>query len=152
MRTRTLETQIEIAAPPQAVWAVLVDLERYAEWNPFVVEAAGQVREGARLRVRIRPQGGRAMVFRPRVTAAEPGRRFAWLGHLGVPGLFDGAHRFTLEPTATGTRLVQAEDFRGLLAGPLLRSMATGSLAGFEAMNLALRQRAEAAVAAGTPR
>ncbi|HXV94113.1 MAG TPA: SRPBCC domain-containing protein [Pseudonocardia sp.] len=146
---KTLETRIDIAAPPLAVWEVLTDLARYAEWNPFVLEASGEVAVGARLHVRIRPEGGRAMTFRPTVTAAEPGRRFAWLGRLwGVPGLFDGAHRFELEPIDGGTRLVHAEDFRGVLVPLVARSLETGSRAGFEAMNLALARRVEALHAA----
>ncbi len=87
------------------------------------------------------------MTFRPTVTSAEPGRRFAWLGSLGVRGLFDGAHRFELQATPSGTRLVHAEEFSGLLVAPLLRSMESGSLAGFEAMNAALKARVEARVA-----
>lgn len=141
---RTVSTTIDINAPTGAVWEALVDLDRYAEWNPFVVEATGVVQVGARLKVRIQPVGGRAMTFRPTVTSAEPGRRFAWLGRLGnVPGLFDGAHRFELEATRTGTRLVHAEDFRGVLVPLLARSLDAGTRAGFEAMNAALARRAE---------
>jgi hypothetical protein len=142
---RTLGTEVEIAAPPDVVWDVLTDLDRYAEWNPFVREAAGRADVGARLELLIQPVGGRAMAFRPVVTAAERGRRFAWLGRLwGVPGLFEGAHRFDLSPTATGTRLVHGEDFRGVLVPVLWRSLETGSLAGFEAMDAALVRRVAA--------
>ena len=31
---------VQIAAPAQAVWDVLVDFDRYSEWNPFCVEAS----------------------------------------------------------------------------------------------------------------
>jgi hypothetical protein len=84
------------------------------------------------------------MAFRPAVTAADPGRRFAWLGRLwGVPGLFDGAHRFELRADGDRTRLVQAEDFRGVLVLLSAGSLETGSRAGFEAMNTAFVRRAE---------
>lgn len=140
---RTIETTIDIDAPAAAVWAALTDLDRYAEWNPFVLRASGEVAVGARLTVSIQPVGGRAMTFRPTVTAADPGRRFAWLGRLwGVPGLFDGAHRFELEARGDGTRLTHAEDFRGALVPLLAGSLETGSRAGFEAMNTALARRA----------
>ena len=141
---RTLSSQIEIAATPAEVWAVLADLPGYADWNPFVVEAAGNVVVGERLRVRIQPVGGRAMTFKPRVTAAEPARELAWLGSAGVRGLFDGAHRFELRPSATGTLLLQSEEFTGVLVPLVWRSMAAGSQAGFEQMNLALKRRVEA--------
>ena len=141
---KSLVTTVHVNAPAAVVWEVLTDLERYAEWNPFVIEAAGEVVVGARLTVRIRPPGGRATRFRPTVTAAEPERRFAWLGRLfGVPGLFVGAHRFELEPAGGATRLVQAEDFRGLLVPLVSRSLEAGTRAGGEAMNAARARRAE---------
>ncbi|MGB0143080.1 MAG: SRPBCC family protein, partial [Luminiphilus sp.] len=37
---------VQIAAPAQAVWDVLVDFGRYREWNPFCVEASGVLEVG----------------------------------------------------------------------------------------------------------
>ncbi len=34
-----LHTEIDIEAPPETVWRILTDLERYGEWNPFVVSS-----------------------------------------------------------------------------------------------------------------
>jgi hypothetical protein len=66
------------------------------------------------------------------------------LGHLGLPGIFDGRHSFTLTPMATGrTLLQQSETFTGALipfAGPVLAR----TQAGFEAMNAALAHHAAA--------
>ncbi len=86
------------------------------------------------------------MRFKPKVLAAEPGRELRWLGRLGLPGIFDGEHSFRLEPLpGGGTRLVQAERFRGLLVG-LFGGTLEKTKAGFEQMNRALKQRTEAAV------
>src|SRR3954471_22427174 len=77
----------------------------------------------------------------PKVTHVEPDRRLAWLGRLGIPRLFDGAHSFTLEPLEDRpTRLVQSESFTGILvwfSGRLLKK----TEAGFHAMNDALKER-----------
>jgi hypothetical protein len=136
-----IRAEIDIEAPPDAVWAELADLAGYEEWNPFITRAEGTAREGERLALRMQPTGGRALTIRPRVTEADAGSSFEWLGHLGVPGIFDGRHRFELTPTPTGTHLVQRESFRGVLVRPLRRSLDGGTLAGFEAMNAALRRR-----------
>jgi hypothetical protein len=136
-----LHTEIDIPAAPEEVWSHLTDLAAYAEWNPFIVSAAGSAVVGGRLALRMEPPGGRPVTMRPTVTAADQGGAFEWLGHLGVPGVFDGRHRFELEPTDSGTRLTQREEFTGLLVRPFRRSLDTTTRAGFDAMNDALRRR-----------
>jgi len=140
---KTVESRIVVAASPADVWETLVDFESYPAWNPFIVSASGTPAVGERLAIRIRPPEGREMGFKPRVTAAVPGERLEWLGHLGVRGLFDGRHEFRLEPLADGrTKLVHRETFSGVLVGLLLNERAIRN--GFRAMNAALKQRAEA--------
>jgi hypothetical protein len=139
---RVLETSVEINASPEQVWAVLTDFDAYPEWNPFVTSIAGVAQPGARLVVRLQPPGGRAITMRPRVRSADHGRRFAWLGHLGVPGLFDGAHEFLLDGRDGTTMFTQRETFRGALVPFTGRVLARTEL-GFEAMNAALKDRAE---------
>ena len=138
-----LENTIEIDAPPEQVWSVLTDLAAFPRWNPFILEATGELRLGGRLSVRIKPPGGRAIRFRPTVTAFEPGRELRWLGRLGVRGIFDGEHAHHLEPTSGGaTRYTQSERFSGVLSwfsGGTLEK----TFAGFEAMNAALKDRVE---------
>ena len=85
-----LHTEIEIEAPASRVWDILVDFERYGEWNPFILEISGKPEVGAKLRARMRPVGSRVMTFKPKVLAAEPGKELRWLGRMGVGGIFDG--------------------------------------------------------------
>lgn len=139
-------TEIEITAPTEEVWNILTDLHSYSEWNPFVVEASGDVEAGARLKVRLRPPGGSAMTIKPTVTEATTHQTFEWLGHLVIPGIFDGRHRFELERTSSGTRLTQSEEFGGILLPMLRRFLDTKTKAGFEAMNHALKDRTEGSV------
>lgn len=144
MAIHQLHSQIHIDAPPERVWAVLTDFARYPDWNPFILRLQGTPETGARLEVRIQPVGGQAMTFRPTVLQAEPGHALGWLGHLAVPGLFDGAHRFTLEPLdGGGTRLRQDERFSGILVGLFKARLDRQTLPGFELMNQALKTRAE---------
>ena len=140
-----LETEIHIDASPETVWAVLIDLDSYANWNPFITKAEGTIAVGSKLVNRIEPPGGKPMTFKPQVTEVETNRVFEWLGRLGLPGIFDGRHRFelTAQPDG-GTRLIHTEHFRGLLVRPLRKSLDTQTRAGFEAMNAALKEQAEA--------
>ncbi len=141
---KELRTEIEINAPAAKVWAILTDLGQYAAWNPFMPEAVGEVKEGERLRVRIAPPGGKAMTFTPTVTLVEPERAFRWLGRLLLPGIFDGEHIYEITPLSEGSiRFVQRENFRGILVPLFWKSLDTQTRQGFEAMNAALKQRAE---------
>jgi hypothetical protein len=140
---REISTTIDIAATPDEVWGVLADTAGYGRWNPFIPALTGRLVVGGRLSVRITPPGGRAMTFRPTVTAVQPGRRLAWLGSAGVRGIADGAHVFDLAPLADGTtRLTQSERFTGV-AVPLLGGLLRKTLAGFEQMNSALKTETE---------
>ena len=141
---RSLVTEIEIEATPERVWDVLTDLSEYHEWNPFMLAGSGQVEIGSRLEVRIAPPGGSEMTFRPVVTEATRPMAFEWLGILGVRGLFDGRHRFELQPVVAGTRLVHSEEFTGVLAPVVTKLLHEKTKLGFEAMNAAMKSRVEA--------
>lgn len=146
-----LRAEIEIDAEPGTVWDVLTDFGAYPEWNPFIKAIDGDQRPGGRLRARLQPPGARGFTMKPTVTVNEPGRAFGWLGRLGgVPRLFDGAHRFELEPIDGGsrTRFVQSEGFRGVLLPFVRRAILPATQRGFEAMNRALADRAVQAKAA----
>jgi hypothetical protein len=141
---RRLHSEIEIQASPDRVWETLTDLGAYPHWNPFIVQATGQPVPGGRLRLRMRLPGRRPMTFRPEVLEATRGRRLRWLGHLLVPGLFDGEHSFTIDPLDAGrVRLTQQEEFRGLLVPLVLAFIGKPTQEGFHLMNQALKTRVE---------
>ena len=139
---RLIDTRVEIAAPAARVWGVLTDFARFSEWNPFITRIEGVPEPGARLRVQIKPPGKSAMTFTPTVLVARPEKELRWLGRLLVPGLFDGEHAFELESRADGCSFRQSERFAGLLV-PFFGGMLEATRRGFEAMNAALKRRAE---------
>ena len=137
-----------IAAPPSLVWDVLTDFASYPAWSSFIREITGSAREGAQLRITMVPAGRRAIRGTPRVSAAEPGRRFGWRGHLWHPLVFSTTHEFVLVARPEGTTTVlHGERFTGLLPR-LLREPPKGGHEGFTAFNTALRARVEALLAA----
>lgn len=126
------------------MWEVFTDFARYPEWNPFVASLHGKVVIGERIEARLTPPGGKGMTFKPRVLAFTAETELRWLGNLLIPGLFAGEHQFLLEPIGgSRTRFVQREDFTGILVPPVLRMVGESTKQGFEAMNAALKQRAE---------
>ena len=144
MATHQLHTEIEIEAAVERVWAVLTDFSSYPKWNPFIRSVVGAPQEGVRLQIAIQPSGGKAMRFSPVVLEAEAGRELRWLGRLMLPGIFDGEHRFLIEPLGEGkVRFEQSERFSGLLVGLLRGSLDRDTKRGFLEMNQALKERAK---------
>lgn len=140
---REIRTEAVIGAGPEDVWRELADLESYPDWNPFIVGATGEIRDGSRLVLRMAPPDGRPITFKPRVTKVDTARELRWLGHLGVRGIFDGEHYFRLEELPGGqTRLHHGERFTGIAVG-LFSGALDKTERGFEALNEALRERCE---------
>jgi hypothetical protein len=141
---KELRSEIEIEAPAERVWQLLTDFSSFPQWNPFIRHASGTIQVGERLEVNIQPSGARGMTFRPSVLKAEPNRELRWLGHLLIPGLFDGEHIFSIEPRGEGrVRFTQREIFTGLLVPLFARGLDTDTRRGFDEMNRALKARAE---------
>jgi hypothetical protein len=139
-----LHTQIEIEAPAERVWKLLTDFDSFPQWNSFIPRLSGEPVEGSKLEVDLRPPGGRGLTIRPTVLKSEPNREFRWLGHLGMPGLFDGEHSFVIEPVdGNRVRFHHGERFTGVLTPLVLRFVGESTKQGFEAMNRALKERAE---------
>jgi hypothetical protein len=136
--SKIISTRVTI----NALWQTLTQLDEYRRWNPFITAAAGTFSVGQRLELTIQPPGSRALNFRPWVTAVEEHCYIEWLGRLGMPGVFDGRHSFTLTPIATGrTLLQQSETLSGALI-PFSGSILSRTRAGFDAMNEAITQEA----------
>jgi len=146
---KEISTHIDIDAAPSDVWAVLTDLEGWSEWNPFIPKASGIVAVGERLQAELVPPGRKATTFKPTVTEANPNVTFEWLGRVGMPGVFDGRHRFDLEPIDGGTRFRQSERFTGVLSRPIIRMIRSATTEGFDVMNSALKERVESAKIGG---
>lgn len=81
------------------------------------------------------------MTIKPKIIVAEPGVELRWASSL--PGIIGGEHSFALSAVDGGTRLVQGESFRGLLV-PFSGKTLASTGAAFQALNQALKERAEA--------
>ena len=141
---KELCTEIEIQASDKRVWQLLTDFASFPQWNPFIRQAKGEAKVGARLVIHLQPSGASGMTFKPIVLKVEPNRELRWLGRLLMPGLFDGEHTFTIETLeANRVRFTQREVFTGLLVPLFARSLNADTRRGFAEMNQALKSRAE---------
>ena len=94
-----IEAQVVVDAPPERVWKVWADVERWPEWTASVTRIeplSGPLQVGARFRIR-QP---RLPVLEWEVTSLEEGRSWTWVAH--SPGAVTTA-RHVVVPTANGT-------------------------------------------------
>jgi hypothetical protein len=140
---RVISTEINIDAPPAAVWAVLTDFAGYPAWNPFIREASGVLEPGEILTLRMFLGVREPQTFTPKVLVVRENTELRWLGALRWSWLFSAEHRFGLSAVGDGTRVVHSEVFRGLLV-PLLRAMIDQTERDFRLLNAALKEQVEA--------
>lgn len=142
---KQLQTEIKINASPAKVWEILTHFGSYPEWNPFITKISGDLVGGRRLHVRLEIPGGKPMEVKPVITRAQTNKALSWKGSTWFPGLFDGEHKFRIEEMhPEKVRFVQEEVFKGLLVPLIFPRIQFGIREGFEKMNMALRDRAEA--------
>lgn len=141
---REVQTQIDIRAPAAVVWAILLDFGMYRRWNPLIRDVLGRPAIGRRIEIQLRPPSGTEVRARPTIVAFREDREMKWLERWTIPALFASERRFWIEPLAgEGVRFHHGEQVRGLMV-PLLeqRRRLRGRL-GLDAMNTALKRRAE---------
>lgn len=106
----TAEGEVQLAAPPETVWAVMADLSSWPRWNPDVKTMAfdGRLEPGATFRWK---SGSASLVSTLQVVDAP--RRIGWTGKsMGIHAV----HMFHFEPKdGGGTVAGSAESFRGLV-------------------------------------
>ena len=102
-----LEETIEVAAPPEKVWALVSDLPRMARWSPQVVKTivrGGPVRLGSRT-ININRRGPLFWPTQAEVVRFDPHRELAFRIKENYT-----IWSFTLEPDGTGTRVTQRRE------------------------------------------
>jgi uncharacterized protein YndB with AHSA1/START domain len=117
---RAYEATSLINAEPERVWAILTDAPAWPSWDSGVAKVDGRVALGETVTVTIDADTGRA--FPVKVVQLDAPERMVFLG--GMPfGLFRGRRTYTLVTEAAGTRFTMREEYSGLLAGLVFKSI-----------------------------
>ena len=141
---KELHSEIEITASAELVWGILTDFASYPRWNPFIRRISGEPKVGERLEVRLEPPGSRGITLRPTVLNAEPDRELRWLGHLLVAACSTANTAWASTDWERPRSFRAGRNFRGVLVPLFARSLDDSTRRGFEEMNRALKERAEA--------
>lgn len=141
---KVVHTEIEINAGTERVWNVLIDFEKYDQWNPFINKIVGRAVVGTKIEIHIETRGDKNRKYEPTVTKVEPSRELRWLGRSLIPGFLKGEHIFTIEQLQSKqVRFIHREVFDGFLTSLFGKSLDSDVKKGFEEMNKALKVRVE---------
>jgi uncharacterized protein YndB with AHSA1/START domain len=127
--TETTSAEVVCAAPPEAVWRVLTDGPRWADWNEAVewLWFEDGVRAGAL--ATIKPRRFRQTAFR--ITAAVEARELALQITVGPAARL--AFRWTLAAAGGGTRITESVAVSGVAAAWLFAPAARRAAAALDA-------------------
>jgi uncharacterized membrane protein len=123
----TLESQIQIGASPEQVFAFIADLEKHPQWShcmEIAKTSEGPVGAGTTYQSKGK-NFGMTSNEKVEVTAHEPNDRFAWESTGAFGWKFNWA--FELQPQEGGTLLTERFEPPKGLAGGLINTLAAGS-------------------------
>jgi hypothetical protein len=139
-----LRSEIEIRAPLALAWDVLTNLRAYGEWNPFIVEADGELRQDSVIVTTINFPGHSERKHRRRVVKLEPMAELRWSWTALVRALAYSEQFFQLRTVADDrVRLAVGENLTGLLMPRTQHDLSRVSQ-GLTLMCQAIKRRAEA--------
>ncbi len=138
----TLHTEIEINAPIEAVWHMLIDFESHASWNPFITSVKGEPIVGKTVVIKVQRNNQRPLTLKPVVKVVEPYKELTWLSGVGLSNcIFAMNHRYQLIATSpTTTRFINSEEYGGMFSSIIMTpANFENTREGFIAMNEALK-------------
>ena len=138
------EAEVTINAPPSEIWRVLVDLDRYPEWNRYATSAIGELRVGGDIEINVPRQGEKRGPVNNRVTELVTNQRLCWRSLNWYKFLVYGVRCRHLEVQPDGTTIFrEVETMHGSLAGLIQRAMAPQLLRGLQSECDSLKEEVE---------
>lgn len=135
------EDSVEIEAPPQLVWNVFSDVQRWPEWTASVTSLVGldEPTLAVGRRFAIKQPGMAKLVWR--VTELDPGSSWTWVQR--SPGVLVTARHHVIGQAGGRTLVRQELDQRGVLGGLVGRLMAKKTTRFLELEAQGLKARSE---------
>jgi hypothetical protein len=139
---RTFELVDELAARPSAVWAHLIDVPRWGEWNRLVPAGRGQPAVGGKMVFQIRREDGGLLQHHTRVERVDPPRLVVLSATFGHRWLLRMEHTFRIDDRPNGLAALHQHWRVSGIFTPLLWPMLTRAMARFSQFGTDLGVRA----------
>jgi uncharacterized protein YndB with AHSA1/START domain len=146
LRAHVVESAtVEIDAPPAVVWAVLVDYERYPEWNPYTVRVETTLDVGTPIDLYLpdphRP--GDLFCTREWIAVVEPPRHLQYDTRDELDGIHAVRDQWVQPLGAERCSYRTTDTFTGPYAAVVMELQGQWVSDGFDAVAHALKQRVE---------
>jgi hypothetical protein len=137
------EHRIGVQAPAEVIWALVVDLEGWADWNPLYPQASGQIRIGAPLDMTVQLPGMAPQKLKATLREWVPNEQLHYQVR-ALGGLVSAIRYIEIEQLAAESCIVTNGEIMGGLLGPsVARSLGGKVRKGLRLMNEALKEQAE---------
>jgi hypothetical protein len=144
-RGTRIETRVEVAAPPAAIWALLADVGGWSRWNPLYAEASGSLAIGEVLHLSVVLPGMKPQAADSTVKWIAPGVGVHFQS-VSMGGMVLGNRYILVEPAGEGRSTVVNGEVMGGLGGRVIAALIGGKVrAALESMNAGLKAEAEKA-------
>lgn len=143
--THEIRTEINIAAPPEKVWAVLLDINSWHDWSPIINHSSGDAVLGSTLSITMigEKEYQDGPEYNPIITQLDAPNYFHWQAVMMARFVMANDKVFELEATPTGTRLVHKELFKGMIVPIFCNKFDENIPPMLNAMNEALKDHVE---------
>ena len=143
--THEIRAEIDIAAPPEKVWAVLSDINSWHEWSPIINDSAGEFSLGSTVSITMMGEKEHqdGPEYHPIITRLEAPNYFQWRAVMLAGSIMTNDKIFELQATPAGTHLVHKELFQGMVVPIFGNNFDKNVPTMLKAMNEALKVQAE---------
>ena len=141
---------VEIEAPASVVWSVLVDFPRYGEWNPFCVrvDTTGELGSGVLLHTPDPAKPGETFTTQEYLRVLDAPRHLQYDTGDSIPGMHAIRDQWVTDLGDGRSSYSTTDVFSGEIAAWVYERQAEWVKSGFDAMCLALKDRAESLASA----
>ncbi len=109
---KSVHHEIIVNATPEEIWSVLMNTDSYNQWNPVMKLLEGEVREGNKVKYQFTQDAKNVSNISSNVKKIIPNKLLNQEG--GISFIITFNHRYILEPTVNGTKLIIHEDYTGI--------------------------------------
>ncbi|GAA5084672.1 SRPBCC domain-containing protein [Nocardia iowensis] len=138
-----IDATVEIDAPAELVWQVIIDFPRYGEWNPFVSECRSSLVPGEPIDMLVH-LGPRPRRQREWIRSHTPGRELSYAMKPVPLGALHSLRSHTVTPLEDGRARYESHfELAGWLSPVVVALLGKRLQRGFASMTAGIKEQAE---------